>query len=284
MNPYLHIVTEYARFARDGKNYPLGGFPPAPRPDVPADAPKVLIFSPHPDDECVVGALALRLLREARMKVVNVAVTQGSNPARQAGRLGELQDACHYLGFDVIQTGPRGLEKINRKTRETNPAVWQPMVRIIVDILLAQQPRVIFFPHDQDWNSTHEGVHCLVTDALQRVGGAVQCFTVETEYWGQMDDPNLMVESTAADVADLMTALSFHIEEVKRNPYHLVLPAWMQDNVRRGGELVGGQGGAAPDFEFATLFRLRRWTGERLERFYPGGRNLPANADPRSLF
>ena len=57
----------------------------------------------------------------------------------------------------------------------------------------------------------------------------------------------------------MMAALSFHVGEVQRNPYHLLVPAWMQDNVRRGGELVGGQGGAAPDFTFATLYRLRRW-------------------------
>jgi hypothetical protein len=33
----------------------------------------------------------------------------------------------------------------------------------------------------------------------------------------------------------------------------------MQDNVRRGGELVGGQGESAPDYSFATLYRLRHW-------------------------
>ena len=34
----------------------------------------------------------------------------------------------------------------------------------------------------------------------------------------------------------------------------------MMDNVRRGAELVGGQGGAAPDFAFAALYRLRKWS------------------------
>ncbi|HOB97277.1 MAG TPA: PIG-L family deacetylase [Verrucomicrobiota bacterium] len=284
MNPYHHLVNEYARYAREAKNYPLGGFPPAPKPEIPANAPKALIFSPHPDDECIVGGLALRLLREARMNVINVAVTQGSNPARRAGRFEELRNACQYLGFGLLQTGPTGLEKVNRKTRQGQPAVWQPMVRTIAEILLEHQPRVIFFPHDQDWNSTHEGVHCLVTDALQAIGARLSCFSVEIEYWGQMDDPNLMVELTATDVADMVTALTFHVGEVKRNPYHLVLPPWMQDNVRRGGELVGGQGQAAPDFVFATLYRLRRWTGARLERFYEGGRNLPAGVNPSSLF
>jgi LmbE family N-acetylglucosaminyl deacetylase len=284
MNPYHQLVTEYARFAREGKNYPLGGFPPTPRPEIPPAAPQALVFSPHPDDECVIGALPLRLLREARLNVVNVAVTQGSNAARQAARLEELRNACHFLGFGLVQTRPNGLEKVSRGTRKRDPAAWETMVRVIAGILLEHQPKVVFFPHDQDWNSTHEGVHCLVTDALAAAGSRLRCFTVETEFWGQMDDPNLMVESSLQDAADLVTALSFHVGEVQRNPYHLLLPAWMQDNVRRGGELVGGQGGAAPDFVFSTLYRLRRWTGERLERFHQGGRNLSAATNPSTLF
>ena len=97
-------------------------------------------------------------------------------------------------------------------------------------------------------------------------------------------DLNLMVEISAPDLADLITALTFHVGEVQRNPYHLTLPAWMVDNVRRGGELVGGQGGAAPDFTFATLYRLSRWNGRELEKFFPGGKNLACGQDPASLF
>ena len=109
---------------------------------------------------------------------------------------------------------------------------------------------MILFPHERDWNGTHIGVHHLVMDALQQMPASFECFTVETEFWGAMDDPNLMVEVSEADLADLITATTFHVGEVQRNPYHLSLPAWMMDNVRRGAELVGGQGGAAPDFHF----------------------------------
>ena len=92
-----------------------------------------------------------------------------------------------------------------------------------------------------------------------------------------MASPNLMVESTPDDVAEMMTALSFHVGEVERNPYHLLLPAWMQDNVRRGGELVGGQGGAAPDFSFCTLYRLREWRDGALHSpMQAGGTCRPA--------
>ena len=58
-----------------------------------------------------------------------------------------------------------------------------------------------------------------------------------------MTDPNLMVEMSAEDLADMIAATTFHVEEVNRNPYHLLLPPWMMDNVRRGGEVAGGQGG-----------------------------------------
>ena len=33
----------------------------------------------------------------------------------------------------------------------------------------------------------------------------------------------------------------------------------MLDNVRRGGELIGGQGKTPPQFQFATLYRIGRW-------------------------
>ena len=137
----------------------------------------------------------------------------------------------------------------------------------------------MFFPHETDWNSTHIGTHYLLADALARQDQAFTCTMIETEFWGAMATPNLMVESTPQDVGDMMAALSFHVGEVQRNPYHLLVPAWMQDNVRRGGELVGGQGGAAPDFSFATLYRLRRWAHGGFETPYEGGKNLPASTN-----
>ena len=78
MNPYHRYVAELARLVKDGRRFQLGGFPVAARTPIAPDAPRALIFSPHPDDECIIGGLALRLMREGGMRVVNVAVTQGS--------------------------------------------------------------------------------------------------------------------------------------------------------------------------------------------------------------
>ena len=54
----------------------------------------------------------------------------------------------------------------------------------------------------------------------------------------------------------MIAALERHTGEIERNPYHLRLPAFLADAVRRGGELVLGAGEAPPDFAFATLYRL----------------------------
>jgi LmbE family N-acetylglucosaminyl deacetylase len=284
MNPYYQLVSEFARLLNDAKSFPLGQFEPAHRPQVAANAPKALFFAPHPDDECISGGVALRLLREAGMNVINVAVTQGSKRERQGERFQELKNACAYLGFGVQSTGPGGLEKINPKTRREDPAHWSGCVDVITGILEAHRPKVVICPHELDWNSTHIGTHFLVLDALKRMPASFEPYVIETEFWGQMADPNLMLEISPTDLADMITATSFHVGEVKRNPYHLSLTGWMMDNVRRGGELVGGQGGSAPDFSFAALYRFRQWKQGILNRLYVGGRHVPRSLNIGGLF
>lgn len=284
MNPYHDFVSTYARLAAEGRAYPLGAFPVPRRSETARSAPAVLIFSPHPDDEVIIGGVALRLLREAGWRVINVAVTQGSKKERQQGRFEELKRCCEFIGFGLVQTAATGLERIHPKTRQDDSRHWDGCVGRIAEILAEYRPEVILFPHELDWNSTHIGTHFLVVDALRRLGEGFRCHTVETEFWGQMPTPNLMVELGTEQVTDLITALTFHVEEVRRNPYHLSLPAWMIDNVRRGAELVGGQGGASPDFTFATLYRLRRWVGGQWLKVYEGGRNLSCAESPAALF
>ena len=284
MTPYHKLVSDYARLLKEGRSFPLGTFQPAPRPEIPANAPKALFFAPHPDDECISGGLAVRLMRQARMNVINVAVTLGSKKERQPGRLRELQNACNYLGFGLVTTAPNGLEKITPKTREQDPKHWAAAVKVIQGILEDHQPKVVLCPHDRDWNGTHIGTHFLVMDALKQMPASFTCYLVETEFWAPMADPNLMVEISAEDLADMVAGTSFHVDEVNRNPYHLLLPPWMMDNVRRGGEVVGGQGGAAPDYAFAALYRARQWSQGQATRYFEGGKQVPVSMNVTDLF
>jgi LmbE family N-acetylglucosaminyl deacetylase len=278
------FVGQFQKLVKQGKTLKAGKISTGARSKIPANAPIVLIFSPHPDDECITGGLALRLLHEAKWNVVNVAVTLGSNRARQPARRRELQNACAALGLQLIVPGERGLEHIRPETRAKNPARWRAAVETIAGILAEQKPRVIFLPHENDVHPTHVGTHWLVLDALKTLPRGFACFVVETEFWGQMAGPNLLVEVSAADLADLIAALSFHAGEVKRNAYHARLPAWMIDNVRRGAELVGGRGAKAPDFMFATIYRLQQWRGGKLQNIFSGGRFLSAAQNAAGVF
>jgi hypothetical protein len=58
----------------------------------------------------------------------------------------------------------------------------------------------------------------------------------------------------------------------------------MIDNVRRGSELVLGQGAAAPDIPFATLYRWRRWAGGGFNAVASAGRALSSRDDVNALF
>jgi len=283
MDPYHQIVVDYVQLLKRGRSLPLGGLPPAPRPQFPPEAPRALMFSPHPDDECIVGGAGVRLLRQGLLDLVNVAVTLGSNKARQAGRLEELRNACNYLGFKLVTTAPNGLERVNPKTREQDLAHWSACVEVIRGIIEQHQPKVILCPHDRDWNSTHVGTHFLVVDALKKMPAGFETWLIETEFWGAMTDPNLLLEINVEDLGDMIAATTFHVGEVARNPYHLLLPPWMMDNVRRGAEVVGGQGGAAPEFPFAALYRLRKWAGGQLRRTFEGGKIVPCSMNVSDL-
>ena len=229
---------------------------------------KVVLFSPHPDDECIIGLLPLRLQLEHAYQVVNVPMTFGSNPQRREGRLAELCEACSYLGWS------------NHRARKDLESL---SVEDVVDVLNELQPDIIMFPHDNDWNSRHIEVHHLVMKALAKMEQEFSCLVVETEFWGAMDTPNIHIEASVEHVSKLLTATAYHVEEVDRNPYHLRLPAWMQDNVRRGAELVGGQGETAPSFNFSTLYRAQIWKQKKLQALFEGGKAVSCGKENLNL-
>jgi LmbE family N-acetylglucosaminyl deacetylase len=267
-NPYLDFVEAF----RNAPQLVQGASLSRKTPVVESER-KVLLFSPHPDDEIITGLLPLRLMREAGAQVINVPVTFGSNPSRRAGRAAELKAACDYLGFQTLEeTGCRPQRGFQNLEKEN-----------IAELLTAFQPVAIFVPHADDWNTRHEATHHLVIDALSTLPVAFSCLVFETEFWHPMKNPNLMVEADTPMLADLIAALALHAGEVARNPYHLSLPAWMMDNVRRGGEVVLGQGGTPPAFAFATLYRLHRWADGKFFQPLENGRVLGCNQNVGDL-
>ncbi len=222
-----------------------------------------LILAPHPDDESIIGLLALRLKEECGFRIWVVPATLGSRQDRQAARQKELRAACRALGFRVRFLGTG------------NPAA------ALRQALGAIRPAAVFLPHARDGHPTHRATHRLGVAALDAAGGVYH--VVETEYWHPLERPNLMVAAKKSHVAKLRKALACHVGEVARNDYAARLPAWMSDNVRRGAELVGGKGAAAPKMAYATLYRARIRAGGAWRAPYRGGQIVASPEELRAL-
>ncbi|MDE1900198.1 MAG: PIG-L family deacetylase [Alphaproteobacteria bacterium] len=225
--------------------------------------PCALLLSPHPDDECLAGALPLRLKREQGWQIINIAVTLGSKTDHRPARLGELARACAVLGFDAFTPATMGFDDVTEAARAADRAAWQKKAARIAELVGHYKPQAIFMPHAQDAHPTHIGTHLLGMDALALQPVEFSCAVVETEYWQPNPSPNLMIGVGAADAATLLSALACHAGEVARNPYDVRFPAYLIDNVRRGSERVGGAGAPSADMDFAMLYRYGLWKSGR---------------------
>jgi len=218
----------------------------------------VVLCSPHPDDEMLTGVLPLRLLREHGVRVVNLALTLGSNEARQAERWSELLAACAVVGFECLRLcQPLGFDL---KAGDKGEG-WQTVVEGLADFFAQRKPELVFFPHAHDVHPVHIATNRLVSAALAMWTASCQATVkaVETEYWSSMSTPNLLVGVSSEDLARLLAALFCHRGEIARNPYHLTHPARLMDTVRRGVELVKSTALKRPGFVFGELYRLSVW-------------------------
>lgn len=206
----------------------------------------VMILSPHPDDECIVGSLPLRLMKENSAHVINVAVTLGSKKERQKARLKELEAACELLEMELVV--------LNED--------WKKKEKELKSLILKYQPDLILAPHLKD----HHPTHIKTGELLKKVVSTtkeIKGLVAWTEFWGQQQKPNLMIE-VPLEILDLqMQALTKHAGEIERNPYHLRLPGWMIDNVRRGAEIIGGKGEESPTYPFGVLYKIQKFSNKK---------------------
>ncbi len=277
---WFRYVEQAAKSLEAGRAIPIG---PAAEPLVPpgvlgasAQPTKVVVCSPHPDDEALIGALPLRLRQEAGAQVTNCAITLGSDLGQRARRLRELESACRVLDFNlVVPRHPSGFDHVNPKTRTGQREEWAEKVEALSKIFDREKPDAVFAPHAEDFNTTHIGTHYLAAEALalhlKRSGRGPVLF-IETEFWHELTAPNLMVGVSLDIETILLMATAEHGGEVERNPYHLRHPGRMINNVRLGSEVVGGQGAAAVSFPFAELYRVNFLSGDGLVAPKPGGR------------
>lgn len=271
---WLHFLRGCISAVDAGKQIPLGPSPALLSPPAAGKTEgkpaKVVICPPHPDDEALSGALAQRLRQDSGAEVTSVAVTLGSNVAERPRRLHEVEAACRALGFKlIVLRTPHGLDKVTQENRTKEPGAWAEKVSLLREVFDQEQPDLVLAPHAQDFNTSHVGTHWLAVDALGQHlehSGRGLVLLAETEIWHQIEKPNMMLGLTPEFVAAQLVGIVEHGDEMRRNPYHLLHGCRLMDNVRRGSEVVGGQGAAARNYVFAEIYNVVMIKGrERVE-------------------
>lgn len=268
-NDWLQFVEGFSKAYAFGEQLDSATPPPAlsENNDLPRTPGRheIIICSPHPDDECLSGALAHRL-QKSGARVLNLCFTLGHDPLRKKTRKAELADACRQIGFDCLMaTEPEGFSDLTPDI--ANHSDQAKMIQAVADIFERENPALVIMPHAGDRHPTHVAVHRLAMAALTEHSrkNAGKILLAESEFWQPMTSPNLLLGLTEQAVAELITALVCHRGEITRNPYHLRLPARLMDNVRRTGETTGF-GSKAPNIRFAEIYRLRNMEqGEKTE-------------------
>lgn len=230
-----------------------------------AAAGRVVICSPHPDDEAIVGLLALRLLREAGCRVTNLLFTLGSNPGRRRERFREAAASCEISGFELqLLAEPEGLAGLSPEGFQDDGKRFGLLVDQVAERFSPLQPDLVLYPHPGDGHPTHKGVSLLVIAALRRsaASGDRKILVAQTECWQQLPEPNLLVGATVEDVGRLCAAVVAHAGEVARHPYHRRQPLRMLENGFRGSEMVRGLGSEGESQTFGELYRFGVCSGE----------------------
>ena len=258
---WLSYVESFSRLYLEKSGVDRVSHPESFNPEPGKSGGRLVICSPHPDDEILTGTLPLRLLQEDGVAVTNMVMTLGSDPARKEARLAELTAACRLVGFDLtLVEEPLAFERLSPENEDEQ---WRDRVDLLVDHFAALQPDYVQIPHALDAHPTHKTVHWLVFKALQLYTEKNDCsvLLLESEYWSSLTRPNLLVGISNEDLALLICALIRHQGEIARNSYHLSLPGRMMDAVRRGSELLDGYGSGNSDMIFAELYTLSRMRG-----------------------
>ncbi len=219
------------------------GEQPSPALELPRLPRRILLIAPHPDDECLMAGFPLRAQEEWGASVGVLAYGYGSDPTRQEARRKELKNSLQVLGFEeVFHESGTGLS----------------------ERILAFGADAIVIPNRRDFHPTHircseESWHA-AQSAVARSGQPI--LVLETEYWGPMENPNLLIPLPPSVVKKMGRALMCHEGEIARNPYHLSLPAFLMDQQRRGSEAVSGFGQKPVPSIFAQVYRATELSPE----------------------
>jgi LmbE family N-acetylglucosaminyl deacetylase len=128
----------------------------------PTNGQRVLVFSPHPDDETigVGGYIAQSIINGADVRIV--LVTNGNYHRQEAIRYAEFKKATGILG--VSETSLVFLNFPDHSLQTINQTILEAALRVQIDQF---HPDIIIYPHSHDYNRDHAAIGKAVTAILE---------------------------------------------------------------------------------------------------------------------
>jgi LmbE family N-acetylglucosaminyl deacetylase len=130
---------------------------------------KVLVFSPHPDDDVIGcgGSIAKHVKNGHVVSIVYMTSGDAGSLTRSKEELshmreGEAKEAARVLGATktILMRQPDGYLSYNKA----------PLAKL-VSLIREMRPNVIYLPHEEDGNEDHRVTAKLVREAVHRAAG-----------------------------------------------------------------------------------------------------------------
>jgi N-acetylglucosamine malate deacetylase 1 len=199
--------------------------------------PTALLLSPHPDDELLGCPAHLFALREEGWRIVNLALSLGSNEAERPRRLGELEEACARAGFELIaDQGDLGMPSSRAQAGDTVP---ERAVQRVLHLARGFDTRLLVSPSPHDDHPAHEWTGRLAL-AAARSGAAERLWL--WGLWADIATPNSLCVFAPERLEQIEHALGAHTGELARNDYCRLLRARAQAGAILLPERVHGFG------------------------------------------
>ena len=176
-------------------------------------AKRVLVFAPHPDDECIGCAGTLTLLSQnPGIEICVVLVTNGDggqhspDPQMSSVRIEEMRQALKVLGIHQLQT--LGFEDGRFLSDKA-------LSNALDSVIQSFQPNWVFAPSPMDYHKDHLIVSHAVTQLCQRSASVEQLIYLES--WTPL--PATHIVDITGVMALKMKALKEHQTALKYGDY-----------------------------------------------------------------
>ena len=230
---------------------------------------RVLILSPHPDDEVIgCGGLISRVKDAGGQVFVNFVTLGDTRDRTERGlstadeRITEIQKVASQLAFDKWDVALQGTEYHLRLDTMAQHDLIGVLEHASTLSLQAVEPTVVLLPSPLSYNQDHRAVAEAAITALRPVGPTgdarpveiVAIFEEVADQWTPRSDvaPNLFVALQQRHLDAKLDAMRAYVSQARPHPHTRSLEALQTMAVVRGAH--SGLG-------YAEAYRCIRWLG-----------------------